>query len=121
MDIKIDSTLMREVVSSAIMTSISQEQRNILITNAVKHLLTPKESAGYGRQSQSPLEEAFNDAMRLNARRLAEELLQQDTGIQTQLRELITEAVLKLMTNNREATVDKIAAAIAEGISGKGY
>lgn len=117
MDIRIDEKLVREVVAGAIMNSLSQEQRNTLITNAVAYLLGPGEERGYGRgRSPSPIEQAFNNAIDFEARKVAAEVLTDNADVQTKLRELITEAVESLMTKNREDTVNRIARAIGDGL-----
>ncbi len=122
MDIKIDEKLVRDVVSSAIMNSLSQDQRNTLITNAVAFLIAPPAQTGYGGSRQpSPLESAFNDAMRHQASKVASEMLENNSEVKEKLHGLIAEAMQKLFTDNRDATIDKIVRAVAEGISGKGY
>lgn len=63
-NIQIDSEAVREVVAKGIIESLSDEQRNLVIQQAVQTLLEePRDS--YGRnKGESPLQIAFNNAVR---------------------------------------------------------
>jgi hypothetical protein len=61
---------MRALIGEAILKGIDQDARNTLIQSAINHLIAPSKVKGqYGREEvgPSPIEEAFNNAVRLAA------------------------------------------------------
>lgn len=119
MNVQLDPKMVSELAAAAIMTTLSAEQRNILISNAIQYLLTPA-GTGYNKQS-SPIESAFNEALRRHAVIVAEQMLEGDDVIKGKLQQLISEAVHKLFTDNRDATIGRVVQSITEGLCGKGY
>ena len=75
MTMSIDSEAAREVVAKGIIESLSDEQRNLVIQQAVHALLEdPRDS--YGRnKGKSPLQIAFNNAVRWVANDVVREYL----------------------------------------------
>ena len=75
MTMSIDSEAAREVVAKGIIESLSDEQRNLVIQQAVQALLEePRDS--YGRnKGKSPLQIAFNNAVRWVANDVVREYL----------------------------------------------
>lgn len=123
MDIKLDQEQMTTVVSAAILKSIDEDQRNVLIEGAIKHLLTrPPSNNGYGsNQRESPLMDAFNSAAAHVAHKLAEEMISGDETLKGKIKSLISDAFEKVFTESREKTVGKIADAIVAGMHSDKY
>src|SRR5882762_7773593 len=107
MDIKLDQEQMTTVVSAAILKSIDEDQRNVLIEGAIKHLLTAPPSNGYGSTRVSPLMDAFNSAAGRVASQLATEMISGDEVLKGRIRVLINDAFEKVFTESREKTVDR--------------
>lgn len=122
--IKLDDDSVRGLVAEAVLSSLSAEARNTLITDALKWLMTPREEAnnrGYGTVKRpSPLEEAFRDAVNRAANQVVSEYLQNDPQTIENIKTLYAEAMHKLMTDGRIDTVNAIASAIGEGMSRAG-
>lgn len=116
MDIKLDTPQLRELLAQAVLASLDDAKRDILIKGAIEFLVT-KETTGYGHNRRSPIEDAFNYAVRDVAQKTANDMLTNDSGLQEKLRALVNEALTRLMDTNRAKTVEKIADAIAAGMA----
>jgi hypothetical protein len=113
--LELNEETIRSVVSEVILASIGDEQRQNLIKAAIVHLMTPPERSIHDRGPRSsPIQDAFNHAVENMARRLAFEMLEKDESFHTKIRELISEGLEKVMTTNREATVQRISSALAD-------
>lgn len=120
MKIELDQETLKSVVSEAIFTSLTEAQRQVMITSALSYLMTPQ-SSGYGssRPSTTPIQEAFNHAVGGVANRIASDMLTNDPEISSKIKGLIEEAVAKIVGENRANIIDKVANAIAEGLTKK--
>lgn len=115
MNIQLDSEMMKGLVSEALMKALDQEKRDILIQSAIKHLVTPEDH--YGSRRESPLESAFRNACHNVAQTTATEMLTNDPAFQARVRQLLDEAMVRVMDTNREATIERLAEAIAVGMT----
>lgn len=113
MDIKLDGVDFEKVFQAAIIQSLDAEKQAILIKGALEFLF--KKSSSYG--STSPLEQAFNGAMRQCAQEYVKEVLENELEVKQKIQTLIKEAVEKMYTDGRMITVDKICNAIIDGIT----
>lgn len=97
MDIsKLDLT---PIVGKAILETISQEQRDLLVQQAVEHLIDPqkrKERFGSDTQTDSRLVEVFKEQVELIARGLVREYLQEETN-KERLMEVVRNAFEKIV------------------------
>ncbi len=116
MEIKLDDTLIRSVVSEAILKSLDEQKREALLKGALQHLLTKQES-GYGGQRYSPIERAFNSAVDRCAEKLVGEMLDADDKFKAVIRKFIADAVERLETDNRDERVRRLADSIARGLA----
>jgi pyruvoyl-dependent arginine decarboxylase (PvlArgDC) len=105
---------MREIVSAAILQTVTAENRDALITSAIASLLAPN-SSGYGGR-ESPLQVAFNLAIQQTARQIVKEMLDTDEQIKAVVEEIIISAAKKAFSSEKKDTmIDSMANAIAEG------
>jgi hypothetical protein len=105
---------MREIVSAAILQTVTVENRDALITEAIANLIAPTPSGFGGRKPISPLQEAFNGAVHDKARQLVTEMLNSDHTFSTKVNAVITEAVLKAFNDEkRDVMINAMAHAIA--------
>lgn len=116
MKLEIDEALMRSVISEAILTSMDENKRSMLIRGALEHLLTPTKTGGYG-PSISPLQSAFQDAAHIVARQVATEMLTIDETVKEKIRLLLLEAFELVMVKNRQETVKRLADAVTAGMA----
>lgn len=99
------------LVLTAMMQALDQNKRDELIRKALSALITPAGAAGYGQpRPTSPLEDAFNMAVRDVARGIVTEMVNTEE-IRVQIRTLCTKAVEKAMAEP-DAIVDKMVSAL---------
>lgn len=115
MNIQLDPETLKSIVAEAIMASLDDKKREALISGAISHLLTPN-TERYGSQ-KSPLDDAFRYAVQQVAQKIATEMIANDEVVKTKIRTLLNEAMLRVMETNREATINKLANAITEGMA----
>lgn len=118
MEIKIgDSESLKAIMSEAILRALDDATKERLIKEAIAHLLAPQPPAYNGAPRRpSPLEEAYKWAVETYAKRTAHEMLEKDEALQAQVKGLLNEAMERAFTKHREATVERVANAIAEGL-----
>jgi hypothetical protein len=121
MDLKIEQKDVAEFVSAALLTKLDQNARDELIKEALKTLISPPERNSYGQLQKSPLQEAFDQAVRRTTQTIAYDMIEENAEFKAKLKELITEAVEVLFTRKREDVTNKIADAIIKGMTEKEY
>ena len=105
---------MREIVSAAILQTVTAENRDALITQAIASLFAPN-SSGYGSK-QSPLQDAFNSAVFAKARQIVIEVLDLDETLNNKIKAIIVEAAEKALSDEkRDDMINSMASAIAAG------
>ena len=121
---KIDLTddSLKSLISEAILQSLDGEKRDTLIRGALAYLLAPVErvGGGYGKPT-SHLERAFQESIVSVARRACDSYLSENDEVRSAVEKLVAEGMHKVIAENREQTVDKIAEAIRKGITGDRY
>jgi hypothetical protein len=104
-----DSDALKSIMADAIVRAVDEKTRDAL--------LAPGEPAYHGGQRRaSPLEEAYKWAVERHAQKAAHEILEQDEAVKTKVRDLLREAMDRAFVKHREATVERVATAIAEGM-----
>lgn len=113
-DISMNSDQLKDLVQEAILRAMDENQRETLIQAAIRHLLTSDST--YGRR-ESPIQHAFNSAVNGVAILIAKEQLEANTEVSAKMESLIQAALVKVMDENREKTIERIAAAITDGLA----
>ena len=90
-DVKIPPEELNSILSKAILDSLSQETRDNLISGALRYLMAAPRDR-YGSAGETPLQEAFNLALRQLAHKVAEEVLAEQ-GAAAKLRESFTQFI----------------------------
>lgn len=119
MKLELDNDAMKGLVSEAIFQSFDAQKRDALVKSALEALLQPTKD-GYGK-GKSPLQQAFEDALASKARQVANEAVENKPEIIAEIDRLISDAMKKLVTENREAMVDKLADGMRKAITGDRY
>jgi hypothetical protein len=115
MDIKIPQEQWGAMIGAAVMASVTQENRDALIQEAIKFLITGERNS-YG--NISPLQQAFNQAVRHEALKVIEADATANSELTKLVRGVISDAVEKIVVGERrEKLVDKVADAIVAGLS----
>lgn len=88
------------LVQKAILDSLTPEQRENIIAQALKFLVTPQESGYYGKRVESPLQHAFQTATRGALGRVVEDMVVNDEEVrgfvEGELRTLVREFTRQL-------------------------
>lgn len=95
----INSDSMQAIVSKAILEGIDAQQKDLLIEQAVKSLLVAPKSPGYGVQTKTPLQDAFDDAVRRTARTVVDEVIETE-GLADRIRALVREQVTAALASD---------------------
>lgn len=103
------------IVSKAIIDALTPEAQAELLTEAVRSLIAPRD--GYDSRT-SPLQDAFNGAIREIASAKAREIIAADVRISEKLRDMVVAAWVKAI-GNEDKVIDRIASAITSAITGE--
>jgi hypothetical protein len=108
------------LVGAAILQTVTQENRDVLIQEAVTHLLTTDKSYSYGGRQRSPLQNAFDYAVEQKAKEVIGQTL--DGVLSEKVKEVVEEALVKAFAEERkDKLVQNIADAIIKGFSVERY
>lgn len=120
MDVRLSDDNMKDIIAKAVLDSLTPESRSELITNAIKGLLKTPTGSGYDKKS--PLQEAFDWAVRNVAEEVAKEQIKGDPEIRATINKLITDSWTKLVDDeNYSKLVDRVSSAIERGLTGDRY
>lgn len=123
MEIKLDSEAAASIASAAIFESLSQDQRENVLKQAVQHLLTPEKETrpGYFGNGKTPLQKAFEQALSQAAYRAVEEHVKNDPKINemivNMLQPLIMPALEEEASQHNYLLSNKLGAAIADWLA----
>lgn len=115
MEIKLDDPKMQEVISAAILKEIDDSSREVMIAKALKFIMEKPSKGQYGYSEVSPLEQAFNNAVREVAIKVAFKELEENVDLKNKLKDLLNKSVNELI-ENETSTVRVIADAIADAM-----
>ncbi len=114
--VNINSGDLQKLAGEAILAAIDQDKREALIKQALQYLLSkPSKENRYGSESYSPLEEAFHSAIRQVAGAIVNEELAKDDKVKEQVRQMLTDAWVKMNDPERyQKLVDRAADALSK-------
>jgi hypothetical protein len=115
-EFKLKNDGLKEIVTEAILTQLTEETKNALLGAALQHLI--EEPRGeYGRPMKSRLTAAFEDSVAQVARKIVNDLLNDEAkGYYVQI-EKIVEAGIKKAILNREDMINAVAASVSLSMS----
>ncbi len=93
------TTPMQALVADAMMNHLGEDARKKLITDAIATLLESKKK-GYGEKIPSPLAEAFNNAVGLEARKIVVDKVHNDPEIRKQIENVFAKVLEKLLDSD---------------------
>ncbi len=100
------------IVGTSVMQAITNENRDVLVKEAITHLLTPEKHSAYGG-NRTPLQEAFDIALAEKAREFVRAEL--DGKIGDQVQEIVKDSIVKAFdSERRETLVANLADAIVK-------
>lgn len=109
---------MRAIVAEAIVSKLDDDARKSLIQQAVEKLLTPEQTWQSHGRKQSPLEVAFESAVRSLTFDVAREYIASHPEIKEQIENVLGAALVKL-TQQDGRVRDTVAAAVASALESK--
>lgn len=115
-----DDTEIKEIVTAAILTHLGQEQRDLLIKQALKELIEPKTRStrgGYDKEEYIPLHEAFQKAVNQVAKDVLYQQFTTDTEAHKKLMAIIDEAVQQWLASDAKRIVKTIADELSRVVS----
>jgi len=115
MDLRIPEEQMKQLVTTAIMQSLTQEHRDKLMEGAIGSLLTSPQKEQYsGRDipGSSQLTKIFAEQTQFVAREIIRTMLDADDALKAKIRALLVEVLERVFVTNREKVVGGMAAAL---------
>jgi hypothetical protein len=123
--INIDDAAMKSIVGDALLKTLTEENRAILIKEAITHLLTVPEKDRYsGRHApdpKSPLQMAFERAIEHEMAELVREEIKNNEKLRTSLRKMMVEvfdAALDDQADGHSKVVQNVAEQFTKYLSG---
>lgn len=122
MELKLDSEAMGKLASKAIFDEMSEETRNNILKEAVKHLLTPKLERGHG-YGKTPLMLAFERGLEIAAFQAVQERIASDPQVKSAIQDMlgiVINAALDAEAANYDTTLaNAIGSALANWLHEK--
>lgn len=119
MKLELQDDQFKSIVQEAILQSLDENKRTVLIAGAITELLKPVTSGGYN--SQSNIQRIFNDALYSVARNIIEKDMAGNEEITTKIRAMISECVVRMTETKREDMLNKMTDAFTKGLFGDRY
>ncbi len=117
---RLDDPALEPIVAKAIIDSITPENREALISNAVKELLNRASGSGYNQPTN--IQRLFNDAVSTAAKKMADQYLTEDPDFQAKLKGLFVDVSEKLFsTETRDELVTSLSDRIVAGLTRDRY
>lgn len=110
--VTIDPEQISEFVQAAILDAISTEARDAIVAKAVEALITPKESVHGFRKTATPLQDAFDMAVRGAAITIARERIDNDPEMQAAVLRMVSPVLAEIA----KGTYDGLPERIGEGV-----
>lgn len=118
MDIKLElpEGQMQEYVSEALLRSLDEEKRDVLIKSAIQHLLSPGKGDLTGRGT-SMLQDAFNMAVRAAAIEIVREEMKADSALRIRIADLYKAAIQRFMeADESEKLIERLVSGLEDAI-----
>jgi len=120
MELKVDAPTMEAMVAKAMFDSYTQEQRDELVGNALKALLSTPSS----QYDKTPaIQRLFREQAETVARKIAMEKMETDASFKANVEGMFADAAKRCFEDveRREAIVDELANAMRKAITGDRY
>jgi hypothetical protein len=120
MDLKLDNEQLKQVVAGAILSAISNEQREALIAKAVSDLIVATEQDTYygSRERISPLQRAFRTACESVAVDLCKQEMAKPENI-ARVQKIVSEGIEAAISKQADAIAVNLGEVIVKALSGQ--
>lgn len=125
MDVQLNDAQLKDIITKAILDSLTPERREALIGEAVKGLLKEVVTgSGFNSDRRSTIQRAFDRAVADVAEGVARDALVGNADVKAKIGTMFTEAWTRL-TRTEDGAYDKlvgrVADSMAKGITGERY
>lgn len=116
-EVKLDDSTMRDVITAAILKTLTEESKALLIQQAIASLLTPipKRDAFDRTPEKTKLQEIFDRAAYSTAIEVVRAAFNEDERVKTSMRELVAKGLEKALEDGE--LPGKLASIISEVFS----
>lgn len=117
-EVKLDESTMRDVITAAIVKTLTEESKALLIQQAIASLLAPSKADSqyrYGEEKKTRLQEIFDQAAYAMAIEVVRATLKEDDRVKASLRELVAKGLEKALEDAE--LPGKLASVISEVFS----
>lgn len=114
-EIKIESDAMQAIVSKAILEGIDAGQRQAILEQAVGALIKPQGGDRYGHDKSTPLQDAFDAAVRGVVHEVAREVVTDNPELRAKVRALVEEAMAAALDKGSDLR-ERVASAVAGAV-----
>lgn len=115
--INLDPESLSIIVQKAILDSLTPEARDQIMVDAIANLLTIPKKEQYGRQMDTPLQEAFKSAVHSAAVTVVRDMVQSDEAVQAKILELVSTPIAEITKGNWDGLPDRIGEAIGSTVA----
>lgn len=117
MAFQIDTEAVEAMVVKSLVDSITPEQREQVITDAISNLLVKEQTNRYGGRNMSIFESAMNRAISEVACKIFVEEVKQNEEVQARIKALVTPTIMAIAKDNYEGINEKIGEAIGGAVA----
>ena len=119
MKLELEDEQLKSLVQEAILKSLDESKREVLIAGAIKELLKPVSTDRW--TDQTKLQHIFNDALFSVAYNILKKDMEGNEEITTKVRALIAECMVRVTETKREDMLNKMTDAFTQGLFGDRY
>lgn len=112
MEIKFDAEAAASIASAAIFDSMAEDARDSVIKQAIQALLTPEKDRNSYGVGKTPLQQAFDMAIRESAFRAVREKIENDPEVQANINKLLGPLLISAMNAEGEEYNSSLADAL---------
>lgn len=118
---KLDDAALREATAQAMVGVLTPETRAKILESAIQSLLAPvKTGYGYGQREMSPIQAAFENAVRDLAFAEARRMVNEDPTLKERMTALLRASADKLLASDQHKMANSIADAFARALKAEG-
>lgn len=116
MEIKLDGAAVAEIASAAIFQSLSEQQRENVLKQAVEALLSPDKNHHSTLYGKTPLQQAFEQAIQQAAFKAVHEKIAEDPEVRAKIDELMGPLILGAVKEGAVRYNDSLSDAIGRAV-----
>lgn len=108
---------MDEIVTSALMSALTDEARDKLVEGIMSYL----SSSTGGYSSKTVIQEAFNNAIRSTIQEKMHEIVSKDDAVMNEIEKCVAEATQKFIGMDKEELIKKLTSTMSDSFTRERY